>query len=680
VSKALAVPGVVTVLTAADVPCNLFGVMIADWPVLAADVVRQVGDPIALVAAVSLAAAAAGALAVEVDIEPLPAVSSPEAALEPGSPVLHEGGNLVAELRYEKGDVEAALLSAAVVIDRIVHTPCQEHVCLEPGGGVAIFDNGRFTIWCGTQDPGIQCQQVALALQVRPEVVRIISTPMGGAFGSKLDGALPTHLALLAKATGRPVKIVLSREEVMLVGSKRHPYTIHTRLGLDGLGRIVALDTDALVDTGPYASHGPAVFKVSAELSTGAYRIPAARFHGRLVYTNNANAGAFRGYGAPQVSFAIESAIDAAALRLGIDPAEIRRRNVLKPGDEQGLYGHRVSASLRAGEVLEAVAAHPWWQERGYWQESGRGPWRRGTGIAFAIKGVGMGSGRGDKASASLTILEDGRVQIWAGPNHSGQSIETTYAQIAAETLGRDVEDVDVFVGDSGLVPESGSCSASRSTYSGGSAVHLVCLQLLDEIAGPLPEDAESWRKVGRRLRTSGKATLNATFFAPDVEDLGSFEGELEKFSPHAVYGSSGQVARVEVNELTGEARVVAVACAIDCGTAINPAGIVGQAQGGIAQGVGFALMEGYRLTDAVPQTKSLETYLIPTALDVPDTDIVLIESSEESGPFGAKGIAEVVLVPTAPAIVAAIRDATGLDLRALPASPESVIRGMRGY
>ncbi len=679
VSNALAMPDVVTVLTAADVPCNVVGVMVADWPVLAADLVRQVGDPIALVAAVSCAAAKAGASAVDVAIERLPAVTSPEAALGPSALALHEGGNLLAELSYEKGDVESALLEAAFVIDRRVRTPCQEHVCLEPGGGVASYRDGRFTIWCGTQDPDSQRNQVAMALRVPPESVRIISTPMGGAFGSKLDGAIPIHLALLAKATGRPVKIVLSREEVMLVGAKRHSYMVHSRLGFDATGRIVALDTEALVDTGPYASHGPAVLKVSAELSTGAYRVPASRFCGRLVYTNNANAGAFRGYGAPQVVFALESAIDAAASHLDVDPVELRRRNVLQPGDEQGLYGHRVGDAIAARDVLEAVASHPWWRERERWRSSGRPPWRRGTGLGLAIKGVGMGSARGDRATASLVILEDGRVRIWAGPNHSGQAIETAYAQIAAQTLGREVEDIDVLVGDTEFVPESGSCSASRSTYSGGSAVQLVCLQLLSEIGErPPSRDLREWRDAGKRLAAAGKSPLTATFLAPDVGELGSFKGALERFSPHAVYGSSAQVARLELNELTGEVRVVAVACAVDCGTAVNPAAVVGQAHGGIGQGLGYALMEDYRLVEGVPQTRSLETYLIPTARDLPEIDVILVESAEQTGPFGAKGIAEVVLVPTAPAIVSGIKDAAGLEIRDLPATPELVLRALR--
>ena len=677
VGDALLVPGVVTVLTAADVPCDVVGVMVADWPVLGADRVRQVGDPIALVAAVSPAAAREGAQAVKVDLERLTTVASAETALDPTAPALHEGGNLLAEFSYEKGDVESALSAAALVIERTVRTPCQEHACLEPGGGVASYSDGRFTIWCGTQDPDTQRKQVALALQVPVESVRIISTPMGGAFGSKLDGALPIHLALLARATGRPVKIVLSREEVMLVGAKRHPYVIHSRLGLDEAGNILALDTEALVDTGPYASHGPAVLKVSAELSTGAYRVPASRFRGRLVYTNNANAGAFRGYGAPQVTFALESAIDAAAGRLCIDPLEIRRRNVLRPGDEQGLYGHRVGKGVAASEVLEAMAVHPWWAERELWRASGRKPWRRGTGLALALKGVGMGSGRGDTATASLTVLEDGRVRIWAAPNHSGQAIDTAYTQIAAQCLGRDVADIEVLVGDTDFAPQSGSCSASRCTYAGGSAVRLVCLQLLDALAEGRPGDPSEWKRLASRLATAGKATMTATFSAPDVEELGSFEGALESFSPHAVYGSSAQVARLELNELTGEVRVVAIACAVDCGTAINPAGVVGQAHGGIGQGLGFALMEHYRLAEGVPQTTSLETYLIPTALDLPEMDVVLVESAEPSGPFGAKGVAEVVLVPTAPALISGIKDAVGVEIRQLPATPESILASL---
>lgn len=678
---ALAVPGVLTVMTAEDVPQNISGIMVADWPVLAAERVRQVGDAIALVAATSPEAAEAGARAVVAEIEPLPVVDSPEKALALDAPRLHESGNLLAELEHIKGDVERGFREADLVVERTVETPCQEHVCLEPGGGVAVYENGRFTIWCGSQSPGSHVREVARAMKIDPADIRLISTPMGGAFGSKGDGPLPIHLALLAKATRRPVKIVLSREEVMEAGAKRHPFRIRTRLGIRRDGLIKALDTDALIDTGPYASVGPAVLKVAAEMSTGPYRVPAARFRGRVAYTNNATAGAFRGYGVPQVAYALETALEVAALRLCLDPVELRRRNVLQPGDEHGLYGHRVGSSLRAAEALEAAARHSWWVERGVWVAQQKGPWRRGTGIALAVKGVGLGSGRGDVARARLSFSRNGGIRIWAGPNHSGQFIETAYAQIAADVLGRPYEEIEVLTGDTDRVPESGSCAASRSTYAGGSAVKLACEELLASVRElGLPEPVD-WAEAGRRLGEAGRALVESTFVLPDVSDTGRLAGggPIEKFAPHFVYGSAAQVARVEVNRYTGEVRVDAVACALDCGVAVNPAAVIGQTEGGIVQGLGFAVMEEHQLEAGIPRTRSLETYLIPTSADAPLLDTVLVEAGEGTGPFGAKGIAEVVCVPTAPAIAAAIQDAAGVLPDRLPATPERVYRLMKG-
>jgi CO/xanthine dehydrogenase Mo-binding subunit len=677
VSRALEVPGVVAALIAGDVPNNVGGIILEDWPILAEDRVRQVGEAIALVAAESVAAAEAGARAVEADIEPLPVVDSAERALEPDAPALHEAGNLLVKTEHDRGDVEEALARADLVVDRVFETPAQEHVCLEPGGGVGAYEHGRFTIYIGSQWPEVHVKEVARAMKVEPSDVRIISTPIGGAFGSKTDGPLAVHLALLAKATGRPVRIVLSREEVMASGAKRHPFKVHLRLGLSRDGTILAVDNDVLVDTGPYATVGMVVLKVAAELATGAYRVENARFRGRVAYTNNANAGAFRGYGAPQAQFPLEVALNMAAEELGMDPAELRRRNVLRVGDAHGTYGHTMPAGFMAPEALEAVAGHRWWLEREAWKASGTWPWRRGTGLALTIKGVGLGSARGDVCRARLALGTDGSIRIWAGPNHSGQGIETAYAQIAADALGRPYDQVDVIIGDTELVPDAGSCAASRSTYMGGSAVKLACEELMERIRGLGLSEPIDWMEAGTRLGAEGRALVESTFELPDVTE-GIPRELVEKFSPHLVYGSAAMVARVEVNELTGEVAVRQVASSVDCGVAVNPAGVIGQTEGGVVQGLGWALMEDFVMQGGVPQTKSLETYLIPTVDDVPEMETILVESGDPTGPFGAKGIAEVVIVPPAPAIASAIGDAVGVTPVRLPATPERVFRQMR--
>lgn len=676
-AKALQVPGVVAVLTAEDVPNNVGGIILADWPILAKDRVRQVGEAIALVAAKSVGAAQAGARAVEVDIEPLPVVDSPDRALAPDAPALHDAGNLVAEMEYEKGDVEAALAAADLVIDRVFETPSQEHVCLEPGGGVGIYQEGRFTIYIGAQWPQVHVKEVARAMKVEPGDVRIISTPIGGAFGSKTDGPLAVHLALLAKATGRPVRIVLSREEVMASGAKRHPFKVHTRMGLSRDGTILALDTEALVDTGPYATVGMVVLKVAGELCTGAYRVRNARFRGRVAYTNNANAGAFRGYGAPQAHFPLEIALDLAAAELGMDPGEIRRRNVLRVGDEHGMYGHTITPGLMAAETLEAVAAHRWWEGREGWKAGALWPWRRGVGLSLAMKGVGLGSARNDSSAARLAISADGTLRIWAGPNHSGQAIDTAYAQIAADVLGRPYQEMEVIIGDTELVPDAGSCAASRSTYMGGMAVKLACEELMARMRAAGLSEPVDWAEAGRRLGAEGNALVESHFVLPDVSE-GISREKVEKLSPHLVYGSCAMVARVEVNQLTGEVAVRSMASAVDCGVAVNPAGVIAQTEGGVAQGLGWAIMEDFKIEGGVPKTRSLETYLIPTMDDAPEMDTILVEGGDPTGPFGAKGIAEVVIVPPAPAIVAAIRDAVGIAVTRLPATAERVYRSMQ--
>ncbi len=710
--------GVRAVLLGADVPFNQLGPTEADGPVLADDVVRQVGEAIVLIAAVDEGTARRAAAAVDVTIEPLPVVDDPYLALSVGAPPLHDGGNVAGRISFASGDVEDGLSAADVVIRRAVRTAAQEHVAIETPGGVALWEGGQVTIWCGSQNPGLHRRKVARALAMELDDVRLIAGPVGGAFGARNDDPMPVFLALLARAAGAPVHLRMSREETMVAGAKRHPFHTTIRLGLDRGGRIVASDVSALADTGPYITSGPNVLKTSAEMSVGPYRMPVARFDGQVVYTNNANAGAFRGYGVPQVAFALETAIDEAAAVLDLDPVALRLANVLRGGERHGLYGHTVTTSLRAAETLTAAAADGWWTGRHEWKRAGTWPWRRGTGIALAVKGVGLGSGRGDAARARLIVSLDGRIRIWAGPNHTGQAIDVAYRQIAADILGIRPDLIDVVVGDSQLVPESGATAASRSMYAGGGAVAAVCRQLRDALAGmDLARDAlagtdpaavagdggpdqqagavhpalgpDARREQGvdaarlaegaARLIERGRAEFEATFTLPDVADPGMIDPELlGTYAPHLVYGCCAQVVRLEVNELTGETRVAGVVCAVDCGRAINPGAVIGQAEGGVAQGLGFALMEEYLLAGGRPVTRSLETYLIPTARDVPEIRTHLVGDDEPTGPLGAKGMAEVVVVPTGPAVAAAVADAVGVRPDQLPITPERLLRAMR--
>ncbi|WP_029136528.1 xanthine dehydrogenase family protein molybdopterin-binding subunit [Nakamurella lactea] len=674
-SAATALPGVVAVLTAADVPVNALGPREVDGPVLCKTVVRQVGDAIALVAAEDAATAAAAAAMVTVDLEPLPVVDGPDAALDPASPQLHSVGNIAGRIAFASGDVEAALAGADLVLRRTVHTPAQEHLALETPGGMAIWADGKVTIWCGSQNPGLHQRKVARALDIETSAVRMIAGPVGGAFGARNDDPVPVHLAVLAHATGRPVHLHLTREEVMTAGTKRHPFTTSIDIGFDRSGQIVASQVIAVADTGPVITSGPNVLKTSAEMSTGPYRFPMASFSGTVVYSNNSNNGAFRGYGVPQVAFAVENALTEAAAELGIDPVEIRLRNVLRGGDPHSLYRHRTTDSLQVETTLRTAAAHPLWTDRQGWQAAGDGLWRRGTGLACAMKGVGMGSGTGDVARARLEIDATGAVTIWAGPNHTGQSIQTTYEQIAADALGLPIDAIEVRVGDTDFVPESGPTAASRSTYAGGGAVTRACAELRETCARlglPLATDPAG---TGEKLVELGSAAVEAEFFLPSTEDIGLIPADqLATYGPHRVYGACTQVVRVEVNIRTGELRVPDLLSVVDCGTAINPAATIGQAEGGALQGLGLAVMEEHRLVDGVPVTTNLENYLAPTIADAPHMQTVLISGHEDTGPYGAKGMSEVVVVPAPPALAAAVLDAVGVLPDRLPVTPERML------
>lgn len=676
--RAAAMPGVARVLTGRDVPVNALGPRDVDGPALATDVVRQVGEAIALVAAETFAQAKAAAAAIDLDMVDLPVVGSPEAALTDGAPQLWPTGNVAARSSFAAGDVDAALAAAELVVTRIVRTPGQEHVAIETPGGLARYADGEVTIWCGSQNPGLHQRKVARALDLPPERVRMVANPVGGAFGARNDDPVPVHLALLAWATGRPVHLHLTREEVMAAGAKRHPFRTEITMGFDRTGRILGSTVTALADTGPVITSGPNVLKTSAEMSTGPYCFEHASFDGVVAYTNNANAGAFRGYGVPQVAFAVEAVLTEAARRLGMDQGEIRRRNVLAGGGVHSLYQHQFTDGLAAREALETALAHPLWTDRDAWRDGATGVWRRGTGIAMAMKGVGMGSGTGDAARARLRVDGAGEVTIWAGPNHTGQSIHTTYTQVAADALGLPFEKVHVVVGDTAVVPESGPTAASRSTYAGGGAVRAVVEAFLGECERlSLPWDTDP-AGVGEKLELLGRAEHEATFFLPDAVSRGLVPQEdLARYSPHRVYGSSVQVAQVEVNTYTGEVRVPRTLCVVDCGTPINPGGVIGQAEGGLLQGLGMALMEEHLLREGEVLTESLENYLIPTIGDTPRMETILVPGEESTGPYGAKGMSEVVVVPIGPALAGAIQEAVGIYPLVQPFTPERILTQM---
>lgn len=700
VSRAKELPGVVCVLTAADVPgLNAFGIIIQDQPVLAYDKVRMTGDAVALVAAESDEIAEAALRLIDVEYEPLPVVTDPAAALEPGAPLLHGGSNLLQQTDLRRGDVARALAEADIVVEGTFHTPRQMHAFIETEGGWAqVGPDGTLTIWCPGQAAYRDRMQVARILGWNPNRIRIISNPLGGGFGGKDELTVQHYLALLALHTGgRPVKLHYKREESVIAGIKRHPFRIQARLGARRDGTITALEARILVDKGAYASLGPAVLNLAVEHMAGPYRVAHLDVEGRLVYTNNGTNGAFRGFGVPQTCFALESLIEMAAEGLGIDAMAMRKRNVVRRGDRDSL-GHPVESSVAVLECLEAVERSSLWQRRAELIEQAPAGKRRGIGVACSVHGVGLGKGVPDFANAAVELWPDGRFRLFVAPQEIGQGNSTAYLMMAAEELHVDLSQVEIIQGDTGLVPDGGTVTASRGTYAGGMATvaaaqnmatllrqgGAACLGVSTDqvvladgqvvVVGD-PGRLVTYGEIYDRMALSGRH-LRADGFFILPQAAHALEGIVG--APHYVCGYCAQAALVEVDELTGESRVLEVVSAIDCGKVINPMGLEGQSEGGVVMGMGFALTEDTIIDGGLHKSRNITTYILPTTCEAPRVETIAVESHEESGPYGAKGIGEVVMIPVVAAIPAAIAHATGARLFHLPATPERVWRAMR--
>lgn len=699
-SRARSLPGVLCVLTWEDVPAlNGFGIVIPDQPVLCRDKVRMTGDAVALVAAETPQIAARALELIEVEYEPLPVVDDPLEAMMPGAPLVHESGNIHLRTVIRRGDVEAAFREAAVVADHVYFTPRQAHVALETEGGWAqLLPDGTLMLWVPAQAAFRDRLQLARILGWPPERIREISSPAGGAFGSKDELTVQHHLALLALHTGgRPVKLHLSREESMVAGMKRHPFVIHMRTAAAADGTFLANEAFIVADTGAYASLGGPVLNLAIEHAGGPYRFPNVNFEGFCVYTNNGVAGAMRGFGVPQVTLALESNVDEIARRLGRDPIDLRRQNALRRGERTAI-GHPLVTAVGTHACLDALERTELWRRRDERKAGASEPWkRRGVGVAASMQGLGLGKGIPDYGAAVIELLPGGRFRVGISIQEIGTGNQTVFAQFAAEVLGCDIGDVEVVQGDTGYSADAGTVTATRSVFTGGKAIQLAgekMAALLKECAASLlgeePGQLEcvDGRVVPRdrshpgvpyadcydeAVRTGRDRKVRAGFLWPESEEAipGAFG------LPHHVYGYGAQAALVEVDTFTGEVQVLEVASVVDAGRAIHPQGIEGQSEGGVAQGLGFALMEDMVIAGGVHQNPNLSTYVVPSAGDVPRVETVIVEVPEELGPEGAKGVGEVPAVPTPAAIFAAIHDAVGVRLCRAPATPERVYEAM---
>lgn len=690
--KAKASSGVVDVLTYQDVPgLNAFGIIVQDQPVLCKDKVRFLGDSVAFVIAESKKEAYAALKMIKVEYEPLPVVSDMEDAIQTEIKI-HKEGNIVEHVLITKGDVDKGFEEADLIVEETYNTSRQMHTYLETEGGVGTIDeNGVITVYAGSQYPSRDIIQIARSLNYPAEKIHVVAHPIGGGFGGKDEITVQILLALAALKTGRPVKMVWNREESVIAGVKRLPMKITIKTGVTKDGRLVANQARVVADTGAYNALGSAIMKLALEHVCGPYYVPNTHLEGYCVYTNNSIGSAFRGFGATQATFAIESQLDLISKKLGIDPMEIRVKNALRKNQSAGL-GHIPSPSIGIRDTLETLRNHELWKNRKSYLKTDKPYLKRGIGVACSHQGCGLGSFFPDYGAATIRLLPNGQFNLKVGCPDIGQGNGTAFVQIAAETLFCNPHDIQLDIGDSRSTPDSGSTSASRSVYTGGKAIVLAGMkikaQLIAEasrILGVAPdlikfdvnclvaEDGSgkvTYSEIAEQLAKENRVIEYTSKFDWPTSDL-----ELNQALglPHYIYSYISELALVEVNELTGEAKVLKAVVSPDAGRVINRQGLEGQAEGGTVMGLGYALMEDIIQVDGEYMTKDLSTYIIPTALDAPEIETIPVEALESTGPFGAKGIGEAVCNPITPAVTNAICNALGISVTQIPLTCEKI-------
>lgn len=674
---ALAAVGVRDAIAQADVPGTPYqGQIVSDQPVFAEGEIRHWGEAIAVVAADDPETARRAAAAVEVQLEDLEPLIDLEEALE--------AGEVFRAVRVRRGDPD---VRGAVVIEGTYETAMQDQAPLGTEAGLAVPDGqGGVDIWGPTQWTHVDHRQIVACLGVADEDVRIHPTGIGGAFGAREDLCVQTHLALLALRTGRPVKMVYDRTESFAGHVKRHSARMWYRHEADHEGTLVRVDARLLLDGGAYHMTSDAVIANAAYFAAGAYRCENTSVDAHVLRTNHPPAGAMRGFGANQVCFAVEAQMDLLAVELGIDPMELRLRNALGRGDRVATTGQTIDYPLPTAEVIRSVLSVPMPDEEsgddalslpgGTGLTTRRDHVTRGVGYAVGIKNLQFSEAFDDYADAEVELSSAG-VVVRTAAIEVGQGMVTVLAQIARSVLG--IEDVEVEFAHTGAIGSAGSTSASRQTQMSGGAVFAAATALrsrLIEIGGGDDLDAEGVWRTGELvtpiedLTRAGPVTENVRFRHPETEH----PDEDGQGNPHVDFCVAAHRAVVDVDAQLGLVRVVRIDSAQDVGRALNPQSVLGQVEGGIAQGLGLAVMEEVVLEGGVVRNPNFTDYLIPTMLDMGAVESVLVEEPSPWGPFGAKGFAELPTIAATPAIVAAIRAATGRALTRAPVRPEDIV------
>jgi len=697
-SAALAVPGVVSVLFGEDVPHNLIWVDVpgqtvevaalkASMEVLATDRVRFHGEPVALVIAETEEALAEACDLVSVDYEELPTVFEPDQALAEGAPLVHVAGNLLGEWDMDRGDVDAAFAAADVVVEGTYQTQTVDHAYLESEVGVGwLDDEGVLTLRVATQVVE-HYRDVARILGIPEARVRVIAPYVGGGFGGKEDMTVEPYLGLAVWRTRRPVRMQWTRQESLLARPKRHRMRLRYRTAADSGGKLLGQEIDITADSGAYAYLSALVLLYSAVHACGPYQVSNVRLRARCAYTNNPPTSAFRGFGGMQVVFGYEAQMDLLARELGLTPAEIRKRNALTRGDALPV-GQMIETEVLLAQTIDAVV------DRAGAKPQPSGPRKAvGRGLASNMQSYGRLVWLNDSAAAWVGFQLDGSLSVRCAVPDIGGGQASSLAQIASEVLGVPMDRITVHFGDSALNPLAGTTTATRQLLMSGNAVYEASVLLRD---GLLAAAAEALGEPADGLRledglVSGRAGGGMSL--PDalvtcrrrnvpIEALGTFFGpkgqpvvkslQADRVFPDFTFGT--HLCDLEVDLDTGQVELLGYVAAHDVGRAINPRSVQGQISGAVAQGLGMALLEEIVMADGMNLTAGFFQYLIPTATDVPEIDVVVLESGEGMGPFGARGIGEPPIGPPAAAVASAIQDAIGVRPATLPITPERVL------
>ena len=681
-SRAENIPGVIGVFTSKDVPVNEFGLIAPDQPVLCGpshkaftERVRFIGDKVAIVVAESEEIAAKACQAIVVEYENLPVLTDPIQAMQEDAFLLHPelDSNVFCHYRIRKGDTSRAFENADVIIEDVYQTPTQEHAYLQPEAGIGYLDEERrITVIVAGQWVHEDQEQIAHALNLPLDRIRVIYPAIGGAFGGREDMSVQIILALAVmklhdRGIDRPIKIVWNREESLIGHHKRHPFHIRAKWGARKDGKIIAAEVDLVADGGGYMFTSTKVLGNATLMCTGPYEIPNVKVNSYAVYTNNIPNGAFRGFGGPQGAFAAELQMDKLAQALDIDPVEIRIRNILHEGSELSV-GTPLPPGVSIQQVLEKCATAAGW-------ENGARGWShktttvqktapeivRGSGLACGFKNVGFSFGAPEQSTATIELFggaEIERAVLFHAGAEVGQGAHTVFAQIAAEALGLPIQKIELVVSDTALTGNSGSASASRMTFMAGNSIRGAAVLAL-----------EKWKNEERPVKVTYQ------YRPPETTPLDPQTGKSE---PNFAYGYVAEAVEVEVDTGTGEVKIIKVICSNDVGKAINPQQVTGQIEGAVVQAAGYALLENFVQKDGNVLTRGLSTYLIPTVLDIPgEVQSMILEYADPIGPYGARGMGEMPFLVLTPAIVSAVHQATGVWINEFPLTPERVLKAL---